>query len=487
MERAASAIDKCPPQNIEAEQATLGSMLLEPEARLIGFEIVKAEDFYRNAHQDIFRALQRMTDRNGDVDIITLQEELRVSGKLEQCGGAEYLIALVESVPTAANVEHYAKIVEQKSTLRRLISAGIQIQAIAKEEDLESEKAIERATSVMLNITTKQESGRHSFAESVDAAWKRLESYHSQEGFMGIPFGIPKLDDMILGVKEHGLYLIGGRPSNGKTVLAMDLVINAAEGQKHVGVFSLETTHGALTERAIIKRAKVDSGKFKRMQWSQDPDENTLLHQRAWNSLADATGECYNLEEYITIWDKSTEINGLIRTIRREHMRRPLDLVVIDYLQLIEFSGRAERRDLEVQMMCRALRNCAQDLGFPIVATTQVKRLEQKMSQKPSSDDTKIIRGVYPPTMTDLREGGNQEAEAYAIILLHNPPDDRPLHEQTGPRNCFVIVAKAKDDATGWIPCWFDGATYSFYQQSERDEYGDQPNPWSYQPTGGRP
>jgi replicative DNA helicase len=478
-ERDFSAIGKAPPQNLEAEQSTLGSMMLEPAALEKGLEMLVADDFYRPAHQEIFDALLTLSDKNEPVDIITLQEELRRRDKLDDCGGVEYLIALVETVPTASNVEHYAKIVEQKSVLRKLISAGRQIIELGNEEEAEVDTQVDRATGIMLGISRKTENGMHSFDESVNAAWDRLEAYHSQEGFMGIPFGIPKLDRMLSGVKESGLYIIGGRPSNGKTVLAMDLAINAAEGKKHVGIFSQETSHAALTERAIIKRAGVDSTKFKHKAWSPNREENDDLHKEAWSKLGVAAQELRDLKNYITIWDKSTDINGLIRTIKREHMRKKLGLVVIDYLQLIEYRGKAENRNVELTYVCKALRNCAQDLGFPIVAAAQLRRLEEKTSQKPTSDDSKIIRGVYPPTVNALREGGNQEAEAYAIILLHNPPDDRPEDEQTTPRFCYAILAKHKDGPTGWIPLWFDGSTYTFREQSEREINGDYANPFN--------
>jgi replicative DNA helicase len=476
------AIGKAPPQNLEAEQSTLGSMMLEADALEQGLEMLAAEDFYRPAHQEIFDALLSLSNRNEPVDWITITEELRKRGKLESCGGAEYLGTLVESVPTAANVEHYAGIVRQKSTLRKLISAGTQIIALANEEEVDAEKQVDRATGIMLGVTSKQENGKHSFSDGVHAAWDRMESYHNQEGFMGIPFGIPALDEMTLGIKEPDFHLIGGRPSNGKTVLAMDLAINAARMQKRVGVFSLETSIAGLVERAIYKEAKVDSSKFKRKAWDIDPEKNERKQREAWDRLSTAAQECHELNDFITVWDKSADINGLVRNIKREHMRRPLGLVVIDYLQLIRSNLKAENRNVELTHICQALKCCAIDLGVPIVATTQLKRLEERTSQKPQGDDSKIVRGVYPPTLSSLREGGNQEAEAYGVILLHNPPDDRPREDQTTPRFCFVINAKWKDSTTGYIPCWFDGATYSFYEQTEREQAGDYTHPFGYMP-----
>lgn len=397
MERVASAIDKAPPQNIEAEQSTLGSMMLEPAALEKGMEMLRAEDFYRPAHQEIFDALMSLSERDEPVDIITLQEELRKRGKLDNCGGAEYLIALVETVPTAANVEHYAKIVEQKSILRKLISAGTQIIGMAKNEDEDVEAITDQAERLIFSVAQRKMGDYFKpITPLVMETWEWIDKrYHDKGESSGIPTGFTKLDHMTSGLQPNDFIIIAARPSMGKTAFALNLALNAAiDARQTVAIFSIEMSAEQLVQRMVCSLARANAHRL-RTGYFQDEE---------WDRLAKASSKLWDAPIYI---DDSTDISAMAMRAkcRRLKAEKGLGLIVVDYLQLMRSHRNIDNRVQEISEIARGLKSLAREMRAPVIALSQLSRAVEKREDK-------------RPMLSDLRESGSIEAEADMVMML---------------------------------------------------------------------
>lgn len=400
MERVASAIDKAPPQNIEAEQSTLGSMMLEPTALEKGMEILRSEDFYRPAHQEIFDALLSLSERDEPVDIITLQEELRKRGKLDNCGGAEYLIALVETVPTAANVEHYAKIVEQKSILRKLISAGTQIIGMAKNEDEEVEAITDQAERLIFSVAQRKMGDYFKpITPLVMETWEWIDKrYHDKGESSGIPTGFTKLDHMTSGLQPNDFIIIAARPSMGKTAFALNLALNAAiDARQTVAIFSIEMSAEQLVQRMVCSLARANAHRL-RTGYFQDEE---------WDRLAKASSKLWDAPIFI---DDSTDISAMAMRAkcRRLKAEKGLGLIVVDYLQLMRSHRNIDNRVQEISEIARGLKSLAREMHAPVIALSQLSRAVEKREDK-------------RPMLSDLRESGSIEAEADMVMMLFRP------------------------------------------------------------------
>lgn len=454
MERVVSAIDKVPPQNLEAEQSVLGSMMLEPTALAKGLEVLRAEDFYRPAHQEIFNALAALSAAMEPADLITLQEELRKRKKLDDCGGTEYLMTLSMTVPTAANIEHYARIVEQKALLRRLMAAGSEIIGVARNEDEDAEVIHTKATQLVMEAKRDLGTGWVTADRAAAQVLDRIDRYTHDEYEPRFLWGLQSLNRATRGINVNGLYLIGGRPSNGKTCIANDVAMFNALAGKHIGYWTLETEPDDITERMAYRLSRVDSEKFKTKGWSSPAERDDWVER-----MTDATNQIGALADRIH-FKSDTDMHKLCAEATSLKAQGKLDLMVIDYLQLIDVPlHKSDNRDTALSRLTRTLQKLAGQLKVPIVATSQLSRYYGKPTQK---EDPKTIRGVPPPNLTSLREGGNQEAAAYVVILLHNPQTDDDYQSEESIRNCLAIVAKYKDGRTGSIPMWFEGGCYRF-------------------------
>lgn len=395
-----STIEKIPPQNLEAEQSTLGSMMLERSALEKGMEILKAEDFYRPAHQEVYDALMSLAERDEPVDLITLQEELRKRGKLEDCGGTEYLMALVESVPTAANIEYYAKIVERKSILRKLISAGTEIIGLAQNEDEEIEAVTDRAEQLVFGVGQRR-LGEYfrSITPLVNQTWEWIEKrYHDKGEASGIATGFQKLDHMTSGLQPSDFAIIAARPSMGKTALALNLALNAAVTDKHtVAIFSIEMSAEQLVQRMVCMLAKANAHRL-RTGYFQDDE---------WKLIAEASNKLYGAPIYI---DDTTDIThlGMRAKCRRLKAEHGLSMVVVDYLQLMRSHRNTENRNQEISEIARGLKSLARELKVPVIALSQLSRAVEKREDK-------------RPMLSDLRESGSIEAEADLVMMLYRP------------------------------------------------------------------
>ncbi len=421
-----------PPNSIEAEQSTLGSMMIETSAMLEGLEILHPEDFYRPAHQQVFEALSRISSRNEPCDLITLQEELRAAGKLEDCGGTAYLMALVDAVPTAARLKHYAEIVREKSDLRKIIAAGMEIVAAAQAEEPDvKDRFVQRA----INLSSGNGTRIRKMDEVLHVVHDRIKQYQSGKPKMGIKFGIPHLDNVSRGALNAEFTLVAGRPSEGKTCLLTQLAVQAAIANVPTLMFSQEMTAEDIAERAVFMRARVDGEKAR----------DGKLAEEDWDLINERSAELYETPWWTS--DLPATINQVVAETKRYILKHKVQLVLIDYLQIIQCPGRFENRNMQVQYITEQLKALAMTHRIPVVAATQLSRAPSK-------------RADPEPTLEDLREGGNQEAAADKIVLIYNP-HRRECDEVIGVPSCLarLIVAKNKNGKIGpcttrWIPQW---------------------------------
>jgi replicative DNA helicase len=390
--------DRVPPQNLEAEQSTLGSMMIDREALEKGVDILRTEDFYRSAHSTVFDALVSLAERNEPVDLVTVQEELRKQGKLDGVGGTEYLMALIDTVPTAANVEYYAKIVEQKAMLRKLVDAGGQIVSWAHTATEEAESVVDQAERLIFQISQRKMGEYFTpLRKLAQAAYERLEiQYQQQLEVSGLRTGFDELDKITAGLQTSDFIIVAARPSMGKTAFCLDIARSVAVKTKvPVAIFSLEMSKEQLTLRLVSSESRVDAH---RMRTGKLKDDD-------WLKLAEGTGRLYSAPIFI---DDSTGTSPLQMRAkcRRLKAETGLSLIIVDYLQLMQSSKRTENRVQEIGDIARGLKNLAREMNVPVIALSQLSRaVEQRENKR--------------PMLSDLRESGSIEAEADLVMFLY--------------------------------------------------------------------
>lgn len=455
-----------PPQNLEAEQSTLGSMMLDRSALEKGMEILDASDFYRPTHQEVFDSLITLAERDEPVDLITLTEELRGRGKLENCGGTEYLLALVRSVPTASNIEYYAKIVEEKSILRRLIAAGTEIIGLAHSEDDEIDAITGRAEQLVFGVGQRR-MGEYfkPLFPLLNDAWDTItQRYHDKGVTSGVPTGFSKLDDMTSGLQPSDFVIIAARPSMGKTALALNLALHAAVSvKKTVAIFSIEMSAEQLVMRMLCMLARTNAHRLRTGFFGQDE----------WTLLSEATGKLDNAPIFI---DDSTDITHLsmrakCRRLKADH---GLSLIVVDYLQLMRSHRNTENRNQEISEIARGLKSLARELKVPVIALSQLSRAVEKREDK-------------RPMLSDLRESGSIEAEADLVMMLYRPDyyqnkevedtqsvrgrdGETPDSDQRNVETTEILIAKHRNGPTGTVKVGFVKEFASFENLYEGDE-----------------
>ena len=444
-------MDKVPPQNLEAEQSTLGSMMIDRSALEKGVDILRPEDFYRDAHQVIFDALISLAERNEPVDIVTVQEELRTRKQLDAVGGTEYLMALIDSVPTAANLEYYAHIVEEKAILRRLIDACTQItsQSHGQVEDVDA--VVDQAERAIFQVSQKR-MGQYftPLGPLAQKGFERIEEqYREKATISGLSTGFHDLDNITSGLQPSDLVIVAARPSMGKTALCLDIGRHVAIHSKlPVALFSLEMSKEQLALRLICSESRVDSHRL-RTGYVQDKE---------WPLLAEGVGRLYTAPIFI---DDSTDVSALqmrgkCRRLKAEH---GLSLIIVDYLQLMQSHRRTENRNQEISEIARSLKGLARELQVPVIALSQLSRaVEQRQDRR--------------PILSDLRESGSIEAEADVVMFLYRKAyydrreiildeDGSPVDLMTGgdagePDNSAeIIVGKQRNGPTGMIKLAF--------------------------------
>ncbi|QTH46922.1 replicative DNA helicase [Cohnella sp. LGH] len=425
--------DRVPPQNLEAEQAVLGAILLETEALVASMERLKSEDFYSVAHQRIFDVMVSLNDDNEPIDLITLASRLQDLGQMEEVGGIIYLTKLANAVPTAANVEYYATIVEEKSLLRRLIRTATQIvsNGYATEDDVSV--LLNDAEARIMELSNRRSStGFISIRDVLMEVFERVEFlFNNRGGVTGIPSGFVDLDRMTAGFQPNDLIIVAARPSVGKTAFALNVAQNVAvRASETVAIFSLEMSAAQLVQRIICAESNVDAQRMRTGHLEGDD----------WEKLSMAIGALSEAQIYIddTPGITVSDIRAKCRRLKKE---KGLGMILIDYLQLIQGRGKAgENRQQEVSEISRTLKQIARELEVPVIALSQLSRgVEQRQDKR--------------PMMSDLRESGSIEQDADIVAFLYR--DDYYDKESEKKNIIEIIIAKQRNGPVGTVELVF--------------------------------
>lgn len=429
---------KIPPNNLEAEQSVIGSMLLDKNAISTVSEILKGEDFYKDAHHVIFDAIIELFDKDEPADIVTVVDSLRDKGKLDAVGGITYLTNLVSSVPTTANVKYYAKIVEDKSTLRKLIKSSSEVMdKCYSSEDVPD--VIEKAEKDIFNISQKKTI--HDFepmSSLLERGFNEIERLYKNKGAVtGVPSGFPELDSKTSGFQKGDLILIAARPSMGKTAFALNIAQYAGtRDNRTVAMFSLEMSKEQLAQRMLCSEANIDMLKLRTGNLEEDD----------WVRLAKSAGPLASARIYIddTPAISVTEMRSKCRRLKIEN---GLDLIIVDYLQLMQSRGKTENRQQEVSDISRSLKALAKEMDVPVIALSQLSRAPE-------------ARTDHRPMLSDLRESGSIEQDADIVMFLYR---DEYYNKETDKKNIAeVIISKQRNGPTGTVELAFIGKYTKF-------------------------
>ncbi len=396
-----SPIDRIPPNNLEAEMALLGSILVDKEMMSAVSEIVRPDDFYASLHESIYRALYALYESGKPLDKVALAEELRSRGMLDKIGGLAYLTSLMDTVPTAASAEYYAKIVREKASLRQLIHAGTRITQLGYESEDDVPAALDESEQIVYDVGNRDQRGSFSSVSSLllDTFYK-LETRHAQSGERtGVTSGFGDIDAYTAGFQRGNLIILAARPAMGKTSLALNMALFAArEEREAVAIFSLEMTKQELIERLISSEATIDASKLRR----------GAIEQKEWQRIGDAIGKLNDLPIYLDDSGAVTvsEIRSRLRRLKSTH---GLAIAYIDYLQLVRPSSMNSRnvnRNEELSEICRTLKATAKDLEIPIVALAQLNRaVETRQDKRPMLSDLRdCLSGEALVTNADTGE-----------------------------------------------------------------------------------
>jgi replicative DNA helicase len=430
--------DRIPPQNLEAEQASLGSMMITRNALMVGLEKLRMEDFYREAHGLIFNALEALQKRSDPIDPFTVQEELRSKGRLDAAGGTAYVLALIDSVPTATNIDYYADKVIETAQLRRIIDLGSRAISWAHSQEDESRDILARMYDEALRLTQGRNGGQVGHvSEALREAFADIEDWHNNPRVVtGIPTGVTGLDYMTSGWQKGDFVLIGARPSHGKSALMLQSVLAAARAGHGVGVLSIEMSRKWLAVRMLAHSARVSMSKMRGGRTEGDE----------WSRLVDATLVVEQMGIYIEDPKGCYEAKHLPMLARRM-AAKGAEVLFIDYLQMMH-GDRSENREREIASVSATCKETARACDISVVALAQLNRQSEARADK-------------KPSMADLRESGSQEADADLVMLLHNPrPKDDEHSRQT--RDAEIIVAKQRNGRTGPVAVKWDGETQTF-------------------------
>ena len=425
---------RIPPQNVEAEQAVLGAMMLDHNAVITAMEVLQPHDFYREIHRTIFEAMENLHRENKEIDLITLPEELRRMKKLDAAGGLEYVLSLPNLVATAANIEYHANIVKDKAMTRDLITTCTDLTTEAYDGEKEADELIDDAERKIFHLAENKKSGDFDPVGKVveDTLDKISKLYENKAGLTGLPTGFRDLDKLTSGLQPSDLILIAARPSMGKTAFTLNISQNVGVRQhKTVAFFSLEMSKEQLVQRLLCQISHIDSQKLRTGQLNTDKD---------WAQLTDACDKLYQAPIYIddTPGISVSEMRSKARRLKSEH---GLDLIIVDYLQLMQ--GRnSESRQQEISEISRSLKALARELKVPLIALSQLSRSVESRQDK-------------RPMLSDLRESGALEQDADIVAFLYR--EDYYDKETENQHITEVIVAKHRNGPTDTVKLYFRG------------------------------
>ncbi len=427
--------DKIPPHNNDAEMATLGALLLDPDALGIVFRYLRADDFYKLAHQKIFTAIVGLFEEGRGVDLLTLSDELRSTGTLDSAGGTGYVSTLTSVVPTSANVEYYAKIVQENSIRRLLLKIAGEMIASAHDESLDGRAVIEEAEKKVFAVTDSQQRGQYRVARDIvpDAISAIEQLYHRKESYTGVPSGFTELDNMTSGFQKSEFIVIGARPSVGKTALALTMAANIAIKNKiPVGFFTLEMSEMALMNRLIASESRINSEKLR----------SGMLKPSDFHNLTEAAGRIYEAPLYIDD-TPNMKLLDLRAQARRMLSKEGVKILFIDYIGLIEPESKNNvPRHEQVAEISRSLKSLSREMEVPIVCLSQVGRQSEGK----------------PPSLADLRESGSIEQDADVVMFLHRERETTQSNNQSHSAvniSTDLIIAKQRNGPIGTVPIVF--------------------------------
>jgi replicative DNA helicase len=425
-----AAAERTLPHNLEAERSILGAILVHNDAFNLAAQVIDARDFYRDAHRRIFNRMVALNERGQAIDFVTLKEELGRGGELDEVGGPAYVASLADGVPRATNVEYYARIVKEKSTLRNLIFAANKILTTAYEADQDSDLVLDEAESAIFAVADNRlRAGFVPMADLVRESYPKIEQLFEHKRLVtGVASGFVDLDAMTRGFQAGDLIIIAARPSMGKTSLALNIAQYVAlQPDRTVGVFSLEMSKESLFLRLLTSEAQIDGHRLM----------TGAIGQKDYSRISHALETLNAMRLFI---DDSAAISVLemrakARRLQAEH---GLTLMVVDYIQLMSTRGRFENRTLELGAISRSLKGLAKELNVPVVVLSQLSRAPESRSD-------------HRPQLSDLRESGALEQDADVVILIYREDayNRDPAHPDAG--TAELIVAKQRNGPTGVV------------------------------------
>lgn len=435
--------EKLPPQSIEAEKSLLGCLMLDKDAILKVIDFLSPEDFYKTSHQEIYSACQDLFSKGEPIDILSLSNRLKEKGKLEEVGGMSYLTELVNTVPTASHVFHYAKIVQKKRILRDLISTSQEIGLLAYDESQDPEKLLDEAEKRIFSIAQKGLSQNFiAVKDTLEDAFERIDKLSKHGGGLrGVPTGFYDLDNILAGLQKSDLIILAARPTLGKSALATCIAANVAIHEKvPVGIFSLEMSHDQIVDRLISLTSGVDLWRIRTGKLSSEGEENDFT------KIRNALGILSEAPIYI---DDTGAINVLQMKAmaRRLQAEKGLGLLIIDYLQLVEPLNPNTSPVQQVSENSRALKALAKELNIPVLVISQLSRAVEQ-------------RSPQIPRLSDLRQSGTIEQDADVVLFIYREDYYRP--ETTKKGIADIIVAKHRNGPVGRVELYFDERTVSF-------------------------
>lgn len=440
--------ERLPPQNLEAELAVLGAILIEPDSMTAASEIIMPEDFYRGAHQKIFQSMIQLTEKGIPIDVVTLTSELTALGVLDEVGGILYLNELANSVPTASNIVYYCKLIEEKATLRRLIRTATTIATEGYEREENIEGLLHEAERQILEVSQSKKSGAFQNIKDVLVnTYDKIESLTHRKGdITGIPTGFLELDKMTAGFQRSDLIIVAARPSVGKTAFALNIAQNVAtKTNENVAIFSLEMGAEQLVMRMLCAEGNINAQALRTGSLTGDD----------WEKLTLAMGSLSNAGIFIddTPGIKVSDIRAKCRRLKQEH---GLGMILIDYLQLIAGNGKAgENRQQEVSEISRSLKGLARELDVPLIALSQLSRSVESRQDK-------------RPMMSDIRESGSIEQDADIVAFLFR---EDYYEKETENKNIIeIIIAKQRNGPVGDVQLAFVKEYNKFVNMERRLE-----------------
>ena len=433
---------RIPPQNVEAEISTLGALLLDGSAIYKVADIIRPEDFYRPAHQTIFSAILDLFDRREPIDMLSISSRLGEKNILEQIGGVAYLTDLVNSVPTASNVQHYAELVRKKRVLRDLIQVSGDLAELGYRESEDIDSLLDEAEKKVFSISQRSLHQKFTpLGQALEEAWERIDNLHKNKGELrGVSTGFKELDNILAGLQKSDLVILAARPSFGKTALALDIARHVSIHKNiPVGIFSLEMSTQQLVDRFIASEAHVDLWKLRTGRLAENSDD--------FARIRDALDHLSKAPLYID--DEASnnilQMRAMARRLQADHGN--LGLLVIDYLQLMQPRTHSDSMVQQITEISRSLKGLARELNVPVVAISQLSR---------------AVESRHPPIprLSDLRESGSIEQDADVVMLIYR--EDRYKENSSRQNQVDVIVAKHRNGPIGKVTLYFNPEKVTF-------------------------